>query len=217
MAPDQMNLKEEAAIVFNRLERLYPNAKTALVWSTPMELLVAVILSAQCTDKRVNKVTADLFKKYRSAADYAVADEQTLENDIRPTGFFRNKTMSIIGSARIIAEKYDGEPPKTMPEMLGLPGIARKSANIILAESYGIIEGIPVDTHVKRLTNRLGLTSQSNPEKIESELMNIVPRKHWYYFSSVLIYHGRSVCTARKPRCDICVLSDICPSSAMPS
>ncbi len=208
-----MNLGEEAPLVIKRLAPLYPDARTALRWSEPIEILVAVILSAQCTDVRVNQVTSELFKKYRSVHDYAVADPEVLEQDIRSTGFFRNKTKSIIGSAQAIVEDFGGQVPKTMPEILKLPGIARKSANIILAESYGMIEGIPVDTHVKRLTNRLGLTTQANPEKIESEMMKVVPRSDWYRFSGLLIHHGRAVCVARKPQCAICVLNDFCPSN----
>ncbi|MDP1809246.1 MAG: endonuclease III [Actinomycetota bacterium] len=201
------------ALIIERLDKLYPGARTALRWSSPWELLVAVVLSAQCTDERVNQVTADLFKKYRSVADFAGAESGQLEQDVRPTGFFRNKTKNIIGAAGMIVAEYAGQVPKTMPELLRLPGVARKSANIILAEAYGVIAGIPVDTHVKRLTNRLGLTKSADPEKIESEMMAIVPRSDWYRFSSVLIYHGRAVCVARKPKCDICVLNDICPSA----
>ena len=206
-------LEKRAAITVERLEKLYPNARTALNWSSPWELLVAVVLSAQCTDVRVNQVTADLFKKYRSVADFAGADPARLEQDIRPTGFFRNKTKNIIGAARVIAAEDAGQVPKTMPGLIRLPGIARKSANIILAEAYGVIAGIPVDTHVKRLTNRLGLTKASDPVKIESEMMAIVPQTDWYRFSSVIVYHGRAVCVARKPKCDVCVLNDICPSA----
>lgn len=207
-----MNPGEEALLVIERLTPLYPDTKTALRWSSPFELLVAVILSAQCTDVRVNQVTSELFRKYRSITDYAAAVPEVLEQDIRPTGFFRNKTKSIIGSARAILEDFDSRVPKTMPQMLKLPGIARKSANIILAESYGVVEGIPVDTHVKRLTNRLGLTSHANPEKIEAQMMKVVPRRDWYRFSGLLINHGRAICVARKPKCALCVLNDFCPS-----
>ena len=207
-----MNPGEEAPLVIERLDPLYPDAKTALRWSSPIELLVAVILSAQCTDVRVNLVTSELFKKYRSIADFAAANPEVMEKDIRSTGFFRNKTKSIIGSAQAILEDFDGQVPKTMPEILKLPGIARKSANIILAECYGVVEGIPVDTHVKRLTNRLGLTSKANPGEIETEMMKVVPRRYWYRFSGLLIHHGRAVCVARKPRCAVCVLNDFCPS-----
>lgn len=204
------SLKEPAATIIARLDRLYPGARTALRWSNPLELLVAVVLSAQCTDERVNQVTAGIFKKYKTAADYVDADRQSFELEIRPTGFFRNKAKSIIGSARMLLDEFGGEMPKTMAEMVKLPGIARKSANIILAESFGVIAGVPVDTHVKRLTNRLGLTRAGDPEKIEAEMMTSVPRADWYRFSSVLIYHGRAVCNARKPKCEICVLNDLC-------
>lgn len=205
--------KRTAAIVVERLDRLYPNAHTALNWSNPMELLVAVVLSAQCTDERVNMVTTGLFKKYKSAADFAGAGQSEFEQEIRATGFFRNKSKNIIGAAQEITAKYGGQVPQTMPELISLPGVARKSANIILAEAFGTIAGIPVDTHVKRLTKRLGLTASTDPKKIESEMMAILPRDDWYRFSSVLIYHGRAVCIARKPKCDICVLNDICPSA----
>lgn len=210
MAEKQM---KRAAIIVERLDRLYPNARTALNWSSPWELLVAVVLSAQCTDVRVNQVTPGLFKSHPSVADFAGADQARLEQEIRPTGFFRNKTKNIMGAARLVVAEYAGQVPKTMPELLRLPGIARKSANIILAEAYGVIAGIPVDTHVKRLTNRLGLTKSADPVKIESEMMAIVPPADWYRFSSVLVLHGRAVCVARKPKCDICVLNDFCPSA----
>jgi len=202
-----------AAVIVERLDKLYPGARTALRWSNPLELMVAVVLSAQCTDERVNRVTAELFKKYRSATDFAGADRHELELDIRPTGFFRNKAKNIIGATRTLAAQYGGIVPDTMPELVRLPGIARKSANIILAEAYEVIAGVPVDTHVKRLSGRLGLTTKTDPGKIEIEIMAILPQTDWYRFSTVLIYHGRAVCAARKPRCDICILSDICPSA----
>ncbi len=210
---ESVNQKGEIDLIIERLKPLYPNEKTALNWSNPFELLTAVILSAQCTDKRVNLVTEELFRKYRSVADYAGADIHVFESEVRSTGFFRNKTKNIIGSARVIIEKFGGQIPKTMPEILELPGIARKSANIILAEAYGVVEGVPVDTHVKRLTNRLGLTSKSDPVKIEDEMMKKVPRSDWYRFSTLLVYHGRAICVARKPKCASCVLNDICPSA----
>lgn len=208
-----MELRKLAGLVLERLERLYPAARTALHWTNPLELLVAVVLSAQCTDERVNRVTPSLFKKYTSAAGYRDADPSELEEDIRPTGFFRNKAKNIIGASAVIADEHNGRVPKTMPELLLLPGIARKSANIILAEAYGLIAGIPVDTHVARLTKRIGLTKQNDPPKIEAEMMRILPEPDWYKFSSVLIYHGRAVCAARKPKCDACVLNDTCVSA----
>jgi endonuclease III len=208
-----MKLEAKIALIIDRLQRLYPNARTALNWSDPMELLTAVVLSAQCTDVRVNQVTAELFKKYRTAADYAGADIDEFAEEIRPTGFFRNKAKNIIGAARVIIHDHNGRVPSSLPELVKLPGIARKSANIILAEAYGVIAGIPVDTHVIRLTNRLGLSGASDPVKIERELMPAIPKEDWYRFSSALIYHGRAICVARKPKCHACVLNDICPSA----
>ncbi len=213
MSRENTAFRRRAAEVVERLDKLYPNARTALHWSNPLELLVAVVLSAQCTDERVNQVTETLFAKYKTAADYAQADPRALEMDIRPTGFFRNKARNIMAAAAMMTADGGGEVPRTMAELIRLPGIARKSANIILAEAFGVIAGVPVDTHVRRLTNRLGLTTKDDPEKIEAEMMELVPRNDWYRFSSVLIYHGRAVCAARKPRCDMCVLSDICPSA----
>lgn len=206
-------IRERAMTVLARLAPLYPDPHTALHWSDPIELMVAVILSAQCTDKRVNLVTEKLFKKYQGAADYAEANPGTLESEVRSTGFFRNKTKNIIGACTVIADEYDGQMPDTIEAMVALPGIGRKSANIILAEVYGKLTGIPVDTHVKRLTRRLGLTDKTDPVKIEAQLMPLIPQKDWYRFSSELIYHGRAICKARNPDCRDCVLNDICPSA----
>ncbi len=212
-APLETTVRERAKAIIERLAPLYPDPHTALNWSDPIELMVAVILSAQCTDERVNQVTAELFIKYKGAADYAAANPETFESEIRPTGFFRNKAKNIIGACALIAKEYGGRMPDTMKGMVSLPGIGRKSANIVLAEVYDKLTGIPVDTHVKRLTRRLGLTDQTDPEKIEAELMPVIPQKDWYRFSSELIFHGRAVCTARKPNCESCVLNDICPSA----
>ncbi len=208
-----MDLAKQAQTILERLGKAYTDTGTALNWSNPIELLVAVVLSAQCTDKRVNMVTADLFLNYKTARDFARADPEQFENDIRSTGFFRNKAKNIIGAGAIIDGRYNGRLPQDMSELVKLPGIGRKSANIILAEAFGVVEGIPVDTHVIRLTGRLGLTMSKDPEKIETEMMAIVPREDWYRFSTLLIYHGRAVCKARKPECDRCVLEDICPSA----
>jgi endonuclease III len=208
-----MRLEAKIALIIDRLQRLYPDARTALNWSDPMELLTAVVLSAQCTDVRVNQVTAELFKKYRTPADYAAADIDQFAEEIRSTGFFRNKAKNIVAAARVITHEHGGRVPSSMAELVKLPGIARKSANIILAEAYGTIAGIPVDTHVIRLTNRLGLTTATDPVKIEREMMPAVPKEDWYRFSSSLIYHGRAICVARKPKCHACVLNDICPSA----
>jgi endonuclease-3 len=207
-----MSVEEQARKILDRLDNLYPD-HTALHWSNGIELLVAVVLSAQCTDERVNQVTVSLFREYPTAADYAHADPARFETEIKPTGFFRNKAKNIIGACSIIDKEYGGQVPKTMDKMVSLPGIGRKSAAIILAEVYGLNAGIPVDTHVKRLTKRLGLTDSTNPEKIEAELMPEIPQDDWYKFSTELIYHGRAICTARQPKCGECVLNDICPSA----
>ncbi|MBA3425307.1 MAG: endonuclease III [Rubrobacteraceae bacterium] len=199
--------------VLNRLKAEYPGATTELHWTNPLELLVATILSAQTTDVQVNQVTEGLFEKYRSAMDYAEADPSELEEDIRPTGFFRNKARSLQGMACALVEDHDGEVPRTMSELVALPGVGRKTANVVLGNAYSVDEGVVVDTHVKRLSNRLGLSSEQNPEKVERDLMRIVPREDWTIFSHLLILHGRRVCKARKPDCPGCVLNDICPSA----
>ena len=174
---------------------------------------MATILSAQCTDKRVNIVTKSLFKKYKTAEDYANADLAELEQDIRSTGFYRNKAKNIKMSGRMLVEKFNSQVPRTMSELIELPGVARKTANIVLSNAYGIIEGIAVDTHVRRLSKRLGLTENKNPNKIEADLMLIVPKSHWKRITNLLIFHGRNVCMARKPKCNICSLNKICPSA----
>ena len=196
-----------------RLKTAYPEARTALYWSNPLELLVATILSAQTTDVRVNAVTPNLFAKYPTAADYAGADPTELEEDIRPTGFFRNKAKSLRGMARALADDHGGEVPRTMDELVALPGVGRKTANVVLGNAFGIDEGVVVDTHVRRLSNRLGFTTQNDPEKIERDLMQTVPNRDWTLFSHLLILHGRSVCKARKPACVDCVVNDLCPSA----
>jgi endonuclease III len=196
-----------------RLKSAYPDARTALDWSNPLELLVATILSAQTTDVRVNSVTPDLFAKYPTAADLADADPTDLEETIRPTGFFRNKAKSLQGMARALVEDHGGEVPPTMEDLVALPGVGRKTANVVLGNAFSIDEGVVVDTHVRRLSNRLGFTSQSDPEKIEGDLIRTVPREDWTVFSHLLILHGRSVCKARKPACGDCVVNDLCPSA----
>ena len=196
-----------------RLKSAYPDARTALDWSNPLELLVATILSAQTTDVRVNAVTPDLFAKYPSAADYAGADPAELEEDIRPTGFFRNKAKSLRGMARALVEDHGGEVPRTMEELVALPGVGRKTANVVLGNAFSIDEGVVVDTHVRRLSNRLGFTSHNEPEKIEKDLMETIPKEDWTVFSHLLILHGRSVCKARKPACGDCTVNDLCPSA----
>jgi len=210
----QEELKEKVLKILDLLEKEHPDAKIALKFSNPLELLVATILAAQCTDERVNRVTRSLFKKYRSAEDYVKADLATLEQDIKPTGFYRKKAQRLKEVCQILVEKFNSEVPRTMEELLSLPGVARKTANIVLSNAYGINEGIIVDTHVFRLAKRLGLTKSKTREKIEKDLMEIVPKDKWGRFADLLIFHGRRVCNARKPKCEICVLKDLCPSRA---
>src|SRR5437773_6602791 len=199
--------------IIARLERAYPDATCALHHTSALELVVATILSAQCTDARVNMVTPALFAKYRTAADYAAADPRVLEREIQSTGFFRNKTKSIIGMAQALVERHGGEVPDTMEELTALPGIGRKTANVILGTWFKKNEGVVVETYVQRLSRLLGLTRQDDPVKIEQELMEIVPREDWTWCSHTLIQHGRHVCIARRPRCADCVLNRLCPSS----
>ncbi len=201
--------------VLERLKGEYPNAETELTYSSPLELLVAVILSAQCTDVRVNQVTGNLFAKYRSPEDYAAAPPEELEEDIRPTGFFRNKARSIRGMSEALIRDHDGKVPRTMQELVALPGVGRKTANVILGNVFGVNEGVVVDTHVKRLSNRLGFTEESDPVKVERDLIPLVPERDRTLFAHLLIFHGRNVCKARKPLCRTCLLNDICPSSTV--
>jgi len=203
--------KRHAAKVVKTLAREYPDATCALDFQTPLELLIATILSAQCTDQRVNLVTKDLFRKYRTAADYARAPLAELERDIQSTGFFRNKAKSISGCCRAIEERFGGEVPKDLEVLVELPGIGRKTANVVLGTAYGIASGIVVDTHVTRISRRLGLTAQKDPAKIEQDLMQLVPKTEWVAFSHRMIHHGRRLCTARKPQCDDCPLRPFCP------
>jgi endonuclease-3 len=195
------------------LKAEYPDARTELDWSNPLELLVATILSAQTTDVQVNRVTESLFAKYRTAEDYADSNPEELEEDIRPTGFYRNKARSLRGMANALVEKHAGEVPRTMSELVALPGVGRKTANVVLGNAFGTNEGIVVDTHVRRVSGRLGLTESSDPVKIEQELMRLVPEGDWTTFSHLLILHGRRTCKARKPDCPNCILNDICPSA----
>jgi endonuclease III len=201
------------AKIIELLEKLYPNAKTALNYNSPLEILVATMLSAQTTDVRVNIVTQSLFKKYHSAKDYADADIKELEVDIHSTGFYHNKAKNLKACCQLLVEKFHGEVPKTMEELIELPGVARKTANIVLFNAYGVTVGIAVDTHVMRLSQRLGLTESKDQNKIELDLMAITPKEKWMPLTDLLIFHGRQVCTAKKPRCDICVLNKICPSA----
>jgi len=209
--------KKRAAKILSLLKKLHPDATSALNWSNPLELLVATILSAQCTDQRVNRVTPTLFAKYKTAADYAKAPLEAIEAIIQSTGFYHNKAKSIQGACRIIAAKHAGQVPRTMAEMLELPGVARKTANVVLGTAYGMNEGVVVDTHVGRLAWRLGLTwtarDTKDPVRIEQDLMQMVPRKDWTLFAHALVLHGRYVCVARKPRCGECKLARRCPSA----
>lgn len=205
--------KIRALKVIDLLEKEYTKAKTALKYIKPLELLIATILSAQCTDKRVNIVTKVLFKKYLTIDDYANAEIKELEEDIRSTGFYRSKAKYIKKSAQMINAKFESKVPRTMEDLIELPGVARKTANIVLFNAYGIISGVAVDTHVKRLTHRIGLTKNKDPNKIEADLMKIVPNKKWMKISDLLIFHGREICKARKPKCKECVLNKICSSA----
>ena len=214
-AAGALERKARAKKIIARLKREYPDATCALHHTSALELVVATILSAQCTDARVNMVTPHLFAKYRTAADYAAADPKVLVQEIQSTGFFRNKTKSIIGMAQALVERHGGEVPQTMEELTALPGVGRKTANVILGTWFKKNEGIVVDTHVQRLTGLLKLRRQDDPVKIEQELMDIVPREDWTWFSHTLIQHGRQVCIARRPRCAECVLNRLCPSSTV--
>jgi len=203
-------LKKRVKEIIKRLKKTYPDAKIALNFKNPLQLLIATILSAQCTDERVNEVTKDLFKKYKTAKDFAEADLDELAEDIKSTGFYRQKAKYIKECCKILVEKYNGEVPKTMEELLQLPGVARKTANIVLANAYGIVEGIPVDTHVRKVSQRLGIISSKQPEKMEKELMEIVPKKDWFAFPYLVQAHGRKICLGRKPKCEECILKDLC-------
>ena len=202
--------KPRTAKIIELLEKQYPNAKTALNYTNPLEILVATMLSAQTTDVTVNIVTKTLFKKYRTAEDYANADIKELERDIHSTGFYHNKAKNLQKSCRLLVEKFHSQVPKTMEELIELPGVARKTANIVLYNAYGISVGIAVDTHVRRLSARLGLTEQTDQDKIEQDLMKLTPKEKWMELTDLLIFHGRQVCIAQKPKCAACVLNKIC-------
>jgi endonuclease-3 len=206
-------IEERAPEIVRILSETYPDAKVALRFSNPLEMLVATILSAQCTDEKVNEVTATLFQRYRTAEDYLKVPEDELKADIKPTGFFNQKATSIREACRRIVEAYDGRVPDTMEDLITLRGVARKTANIVMGNAYGKVEGIAVDTHVKRLANRLGFSERSDPDKIEQDLMRLIPRDRWFDFTYVLIDHGRAICVARKPRCEDCPVNHLCPSS----
>ncbi|HEY1785575.1 MAG TPA: endonuclease III [Pirellulales bacterium] len=203
--------KKYAARVVRRLAKAYPNAQCALEFRTPLQLLVATILSAQCTDRRVNLVTKDLFRKYRSAADFAAAPLPELERAIQSTGFFRNKARNIKACCQQLVDRFEGSVPEEMEALVSLPGVGRKTANVVLGTAFGVANGVVVDTHVTRIARRLGLTEQNDAVKIERDLMGLIPRSQWIDFSHRLIHHGRQICVARRPKCGECPLADVCP------
>jgi len=204
-------MEEKVKGIISRLKKEFPEAKTALEFSNPLQLLVSTILSAQCTDVRVNQITPALFAKYKSVNDFADADKSELEVEIKSTGFFRMKANHIINASIAIMDRFDGRVPNTMEDLLTLPGVGRKTANCVLGGAYGIQSGIVVDTHVIRLSNRLKLTKNTDPEKIEQDLLKLIPKREWYRFSNLLILHGRKTCKARNPVCRGCSLFDLCP------
>ncbi|WXG42209.1 MAG: endonuclease III [Candidatus Freyarchaeum deiterrae] len=210
-----MSDKERALKVFELLRKEYTNVGgTALNFKTPLDLLVATILAAQCTDEKVNQVTEHLFKKYKTAGDYANADLEELEQEVKSTGFYRNKSKSIKSASRMLVEEFNSQVPKTMEEMVRLPGVARKTANLVLSNAYGVNEGIAVDTHVMRLAQRLGFTKEEkNRDKIEIDLMNLFPKGDWFELTNLLVTHGRRICTAKKAKCGECVVNKLCPSA----
>lgn len=214
MSTRKLSAKKQRALeILIRLKRLYPEAPCTLDYKTPVQLMVATILSAQCTDERVNLVTPELFRRFPDAAALAGADLTEIEELVRSTGFYRNKAKNIQGACRMIMTEFGGKVPKTMEELLRLPGVARKTANVVSAHAHGINLGVTVDTHVKRLTYRLGLTKETEPVKVERDLIKLIPQPDWENWSIRLIYHGRAICNARKPQCDRCDLSDLCPSA----
>jgi endonuclease-3 len=206
-------LKAHALVVLDRLKREYPDAHCELDFETPLQLLIATILSAQCTDKRVNMVTPELFRIFPDAESLSKAETEKLEELIKSTGFFRNKTKSLLGMSAAVAERHNGEVPSTMEDLVKLPGVGRKTANVVLGNAFDINEGVVVDTHVGRLSIRLGFTDETDPVKVEQVLMSLIPREDWTLVSHLLIFHGRRVCVARVPRCEACVLADVCPSA----
>lgn len=207
-----VSAKTRVVKIIKVLRKTYPNAKTALKHKNPLELLISTMLAAQCTDERVNKITPALFKKYKNAADFARARQSSLEKDIYSTGFYRNKAKNIIATSKKIVNEFKRNVPESMEELVTLPGVARKTANIVLSGSFGKAEGIAVDTHVRRLSQRMALTKENDPEKIEKNLMKVVPKKDWLEFNYIMVDHGRAVCNARKPLCYKCAIKQLCPS-----
>lgn len=210
-----MEKKDRIIKIIDILKQLYPHSRTALKFHTLLEILVATILSAQCTDKKVNEVTPKLFQKYRKAEDFVQAERKELEQEIRSTGFYRNKAKNIQAAAEKIIKNFSGNVPSNMDDLLTLPGVARKTANIVLSGGFKKAEGIAVDTHVKRLSGRLGLSSEKNPDKIEKDLISLAPKKEWLHFNYMLVNHGRKICQARKPLCGECSLNHLCPSAKL--
>jgi endonuclease-3 len=208
-------MNERINKIIKILDKEYPGAKIALEFSNPLQILVATILSAQCTDVMVNKVTENLFKKYKAVKDYADADLARFEQEIKSTGFYHNKAKNIVNAAKMIVDRFNGEVPKTMDDLISLPGVARKTANIVLSNAFGIVVGIAVDTHVRRLSQRLGLSKNDDPVKIEQDLMKIIPEQNWSKVNYLLVEHGRNVCDAKKPLCDICKIAGICPKTGV--
>jgi endonuclease III len=215
MKESKEQLKERVGQIIRVLKKTYPQATCALIHANPFELLIATILSAQCTDERVNIVTANLFRKYRKPEDYVAVPREEIEQDINSVTFFRNKAKSIQEASRLLIEKYKGQIPETLEDLVELPGVGRKTANVVLGTAFGIPTGVVVDTHVARLSQRLGLTENKQPEKIEADLIELLPKKEWIDFSHRLIWHGRKVCQARKPMCEKCSLEKFCPSSTL--
>jgi len=205
--------KERIGEIIRILRKAYPDSHTALSFKTPLQILVATILSAQCTDERVNKITPSLFNKYKTAHDFAKASQAVLEQEIRSAGFYRNKAKNIIAASKMIVDKFGGKVPDAMTDLISLPGVARKTANIVLSSAFKKSEGIAVDTHVNRLAQRLELSAETDSEKIERDLMEIMPRKYWLDFNYLLVNHGRAVCIARSPKCPDCLLQHLCPSA----
>ncbi len=216
MAKPEAQRKARALKILAILKKAYPEAGCSLDYGTPLQLLVSTILSAQCTDGRVNKVTPALFSRYRTAQDFADADLQELEKMVRSTGFYHNKAKNIRAACRLIVGKHGGKVPDTMDGMLELPGVARKTANIVLGNAYGVIEGVPVDTHAIRISYLLGLTANTNPDKIERDLMRLAPRQDWLLISNLFVHHGRALCIARRPVCSRCPLNELCPKAGLP-
>ncbi len=206
---------ERVRPIIRKLKKRYPDAKCSLNYRSPLQLLVATILSAQCTDARVNQVTKTLFKKYKTAKDYANANPEELEREIQSTGFFRNKTKSIVGMAQALVSDHGSKVPNTMAELVQLPGVGRKTANVVLGNAFGIDEGVVVDTHVTRISNRLAFTSNKDAVKIERDLIDLVPKTEWTLLPHLFIHHGREICRARSPRCEMCPISELCPSSTV--